>query len=877
MFDSFQGTKSIRSLRLATITAFACWVALNSLAPSVRAATCAVPSADYVTLQVAVDDPACDTVSIAAGLYTSAITINRSVTLAGAGQETTTLDGQSNHRPLSISGAGIEVHLQNLRIINGNATNASPTISTFALGGGMIVQNGATVWLENVTLNANVARALNAGGGMGGGIAVHKATLHASDVTLFDNSADRGLTGGLGGGLALINANAYLTRTAIFNNRAKLLGAGSGAGGGIYLGRDMDNASPQTISFSMVESSVRTNIAAQSGGPALGGGMSIGAGLSVMVTLRDNEWRDNSALGTGANLANGRGGAIGVDLPVASTVNLTLVGDTFHDNVANAVNGLSVAERAQGGAIYLGTSGTGWLTATLSDTKLYENSAQSGSGATTLGEGGALYARNAVINVARSELHSNAARADESGQGGAFWLENSPFTLTRSIVRNNTATEGAALFSKNSVGQAGKVELTNSWIVDNRGTQSILIDHKNLSQSNRVRHSTVAGSSSGIISTTITAIEVIAGRVSITNSIIAHSAIGISNLDGTVTEAYNLFYNNGVDRAGTIVSSNPILGTPRFINASAGDYHIQSDSDAIDQGTPLGVLDDIDGDLRDALPDVGADEFGDPITGLQISGPSSVVVDAPITLAAELSTGSSVSYAWSFGDNSGETGTTQEVTHAYAATGQYTVLVTATNGSGAVTATKVIQVLPLPVTGLVATNNGPKRVNEPVVLSANTTGGAGITYSWNYGDGSVGSTPNMNASHTYTQSGLYLASVIAANETNSLSASTTVYVGDAVVEVLGNNSFSPRDVTIPLGGKVVWVLRGGTHSVTAVDNSFDQPAGSSWSPFIHTFNSADLYVYYCAVHGLSMSGSVTVEGPPPPHPDTILPNIRKRD
>src|SRR5690606_1678864 len=139
----------------------------------------------------------------------------------------------------------------------------------------------------------------------------------------------------------------------IFDNRAKLLGAGSGAGGGIYLGRDVGNASPQTISFSMVESSIRTNIAAQSGGPALGGGMSIGAGLSVMVTLRDHEWRDNSALGAGANLANGRGGAIGVDLPVASTVNLTVVGDTFHDNVANEVSSLSVAEQAQGGAIYL--------------------------------------------------------------------------------------------------------------------------------------------------------------------------------------------------------------------------------------------------------------------------------------------------------------------------------------------------------------------------------------------------------------------------------------------------------------------------------------------------------------------------------------------
>jgi hypothetical protein len=48
------------------------------------AATCSVPSAGYPTIQAAVDDPTCTTVSVAPGVYTENVSVPRALTLNGA-------------------------------------------------------------------------------------------------------------------------------------------------------------------------------------------------------------------------------------------------------------------------------------------------------------------------------------------------------------------------------------------------------------------------------------------------------------------------------------------------------------------------------------------------------------------------------------------------------------------------------------------------------------------------------------------------------------------------------------------------------------------------------------------------------------------------
>ena len=86
-------------------------------------------------------------------------------------------------------------------------------------------------------------------------------------------------------------------------------------------------------------------------------------------------------------------------------------------------------------------------------------------------------------------------------------------------------------------------------------------------------------------------------------------------------------------------------------------------------------------------------------------------------------------------------------------------------------------------------------------------------------------------------------------------------------------------VTFAPGGTVVWVLRNGTHSVTADDGSFNRPPGDDWPPFVHTFAGtaaaqAATVTYHCTVHGIGMSGTVTITGGPPRH-TLHLPGLRR--
>lgn len=165
-----------------------------------------------------------------------------------------------------------------------------------------------------------------------------------------------------------------------------------------------------------------------------------------------------------------------------------------------------------------------------------------------------------------------------------------------------------------------------------------------------------------------------------------------------------------------------------------------------------------------------------------------------------------------------------------------------------------------PITALAAANDGPKEVGVPITLTATITGGTEISYTWDFGDGGTGS--GITTTHAYVEAGVYTATVQVVSSANSMTATTTVYVGDAVVAV-SDNKYTPQDVTIPPGGTVVWVLKEGFHSVTADDGSFEQPAGNDWPPFVHVFAGAasphaTTVSYHCSVHGFSMSGTVTI-------------------
>jgi plastocyanin len=76
-----------------------------------------------------------------------------------------------------------------------------------------------------------------------------------------------------------------------------------------------------------------------------------------------------------------------------------------------------------------------------------------------------------------------------------------------------------------------------------------------------------------------------------------------------------------------------------------------------------------------------------------------------------------------------------------------------------------------------------------------------------------------------------------------------------------DNFFSPSSATISVGDSVTWHWNGGSHSVTSKAAStftFDSGVKTSGT-FGFRFHSAGTALYFCTVHGNSMSGTITVK------------------
>jgi fibronectin-binding autotransporter adhesin len=123
----------------------------------------------------------------------------------------------------------------------------------------------------------------------------------------------------------------------------------------------------------------------------------------------------------------------------------------------------------------------------------------------------------------------------------------------------------------------------------------------------RVTHTTISSPTLSGIS----GIYVEAGTGSILNSILSSHTIAISNTGGTITEDYNLFFDNTTNMVGVTTGTHSLNGDPRFIDPLHDDYHLQFGSPAIDHGVDAGVYTDLDGNPRPIGVgfDIGAYEY----------------------------------------------------------------------------------------------------------------------------------------------------------------------------------------------------------------------------------------------------------------------------
>jgi plastocyanin len=106
---------------------------------------------------------------------------------------------------------------------------------------------------------------------------------------------------------------------------------------------------------------------------------------------------------------------------------------------------------------------------------------------------------------------------------------------------------------------------------------------------------------------------------------------------------------------------------------------------------------------------------------------------------------------------------------------------------------------------------------------------------------------------------LVLLAALALAEARALAANQAVTVGGSA------DVYTPASVSLYQGETVTWTNAGGDHNVFFEDGSFNMPNPSSTSLWTvsRTFNTTGTFGYYCAFHGLSMSGTVVVSPAPP--------------
>jgi outer membrane protein OmpA-like peptidoglycan-associated protein len=287
--------------------------------------------------------------------------------------------------------------------------------------------------------------------------------------------------------------------------------------------------------------------------------------------------------------------------------------------------------------------------------------------------------------------------------------------------------------------------------------------------------------------TTRWAVRLLARQL-MTSGKIAPYWFGGVNVGGGESYVYSASCADNV--AGSCVTQSEIgfgvsagLGLDFYINPSTSFF--------IETGVDTQIPDDAS-DGRDNNGFTGMDFLGNHSLGIKVNfnrvTPVEItdmicpvdVVDAgtPITFTASVNEKATqpVNYLWTFGDETSATGMT--VSHTFARAGNYTVGLTASNGSGKYTSVKTCAVsvkdpcIPATITSMRASNMSPD-TQTAVAFSANVAG-SDSQYRWDMGDGSkmTGASP----SHTYSKAGTYTVTLEVENCAGVVKRTMTITV-----------------------------------------------------------------------------------------------------
>jgi hypothetical protein len=348
----------------------------------------------------------------------------KSLTIDGPGEDQLTVSGDNASRVFDIGGSA-NVSIAGLTISEGRA-NA---------GGGILVEDSASLSISNCSLTDNEALGDAAGGGFGGGIEdFSTGTLTVSNSTFDANKA-----------IAVGFNDPIVSASYIF-----------AAGGAIDL--NLAGTGSATISNSTFigNEALGGSPGASAGGGALSNSSDVGATLTVTgCTLKDNA-AIGAAGGDGTtNYGSGQGGGIN------SIGTLTVRSSTLTDNLAQGAPlaadvvpsqfVLSNSATAGGGIFCLDLAGGPVL---IAGSTLTGNQAVGGSGpAPAIAEGGGISlvlvpsglvtGCTVVDNVARGGAGNAGVAGADGVSGGIDMAAGSVVTVSNTVLIDNQAIGGA--------------------------------------------------------------------------------------------------------------------------------------------------------------------------------------------------------------------------------------------------------------------------------------------------------------------------------------------------------------------------------------------------------------------------------------------------
>jgi uncharacterized repeat protein (TIGR01451 family) len=533
-----------------------------------------------------------DTIKIAAGTYSDVNSLDNGSQVVYLSKSLTLLGGFTTSDWENADPIANRVIIDPLHLGRGVTVAGSAGASQVSLNG-LTIQNGN-------------------GMGNGGGIAISASTVTLTNLVIQDNEGSR-TAAGSGGGIYALNSSLTLTNSQILGNSnyGDTTHTNNSMGGGIY----MENKTAEYHQLILQNNTLQSNTAAAVSGSKGDGG---GAYIISNYTEIDYEWvyylygeiTDNQILDNSANGYTGLGGGLYL------TADLNVTGNTITGNTA----------REAGGGIYMYEGGKefknnlinnnvttaatcNWYDCGGGGLYIYSNSSllkvmfNNFIGNTTASHAGGVNISDMDGSFIANTLRGNHADLDG---GGLVMNHSHPSTrfLSNVVSANsvNSGGKGAGIYV--SSGGNHYMAMDNTTIANNTGGAGIYDDNGQIHFNNTI----VYGHSVGAQFET-------SGGDSV-GSLVMNHTLWENNVANTHSDS----------QPGAISDLLPVSGQAHFTNAPGSDFHLESNSDAINAGGDILLIYsggypflhyDVDNYLdRDAdprqmgsAPDVGAYEW----------------------------------------------------------------------------------------------------------------------------------------------------------------------------------------------------------------------------------------------------------------------------